>query len=68
MPRKIRQLITELQRAEFHFVPGRGSHRKYLHSSGLLVVLSGHSGDDAKPYQEKEVRLKIAEASRHHEN
>ena len=68
MPRKIRQLIAELKRAEFQFVPGKGSHKKYFHPSGLRVVLSGQAGDDAKPYQEKEIRLKIAEARRHYEN
>ena len=65
MPRKIFQLIADLERAGFHFEPGKGSHRKYRHSSGIMVVLSGHAGDDAKYYQEKEIRRKIAEAQSH---
>ena len=62
MPRKIRQLIADLERAGFRFEGGRGSHRKYRHPSGNHVVLSGHGGDDAKFYQEKQVREKIASA------
>lgn len=43
---------------------GKGSHRNFLHRSGIVVTLSGDPGDDAKPYQEKAVRSKIEEAQR----
>ena len=29
-----------------------------------MVVISGNLGDDAKPYQEKQVKLKIEESQR----
>ena len=57
MPRKIRQLIKDLEKAGFEFRPGKGSHRKYVHP--LIpesVVIAGQLGDDARPYQEKDVR------------
>lgn len=53
MPRKIRQLITELVRAGFVNRGGKGSHRNFVHPNGASVTLSGKEGDDAKPYQEK---------------
>lgn len=56
MPRKIRQLIQDLERAGFTQKPGRGSHRKFRHPKlpGSLTI-SGQLGDDAKPYQERNV-------------
>jgi predicted RNA binding protein YcfA (HicA-like mRNA interferase family) len=60
MPRKLRELIADLERAGFVNRGGKGSHRNFIHSRGLRVTLSGQSGADARPYQEKEVRLKIS--------
>jgi predicted RNA binding protein YcfA (HicA-like mRNA interferase family) len=62
MPRKIRELIRELERAGFADRGGRGSHRNYEHATGARVTVSGQQGDDAKPYQEREVRRAIAES------
>ena len=65
MPKKIRQLIQDLTEAGFYEIPGgKGSHRKFTHNRYPgAVTLSGKSGDDAKPYQEKQVReaIEIAE-------
>ena len=55
MPRKIRDLISELERAGFINRGGKGSHRNYQ-KSGVTIVISGKSGDDAKPYQEREIK------------
>lgn len=39
---------------------GKGSHRKYAHVKYAgAVTLSGKSGDDAKPYQERQVKQAI---------
>ncbi len=62
MPRKIRELIRDLKRAGFKDRGGRGSHRNFVHGSGVVITLSGDPGDDAKPYQEKTVCQKIEEA------
>jgi predicted RNA binding protein YcfA (HicA-like mRNA interferase family) len=62
MARKIRELMSDLERAGFVNRGGKGSHRNYLHPKGIRVTLSGQSGDDAKPYQEREVRRVIEEA------
>ena len=66
MPRKIRQLVAELEQAGFLLVPGgKGSHRKFRHPKlPGAVILSGQSGDDAKHYQEKQVRNAIRETSK----
>ena len=62
MPRKIQELIKELKMAGFVNRGGKGSHRNFIHASGVVLTISGKSGDDAKPYQEKLVRQKIKEA------
>jgi len=59
MPRKIRQLIKELEKAGFINRGGKGSHRNFLHPKGIAITISGNPGDDAKPYQEKEIMKKL---------
>ncbi len=56
MPRRIRQLIADLEKAGFVNRGGKGSHRNFTHPKGLRVTLSGNPGDDAKHYQERDVR------------
>jgi predicted RNA binding protein YcfA (HicA-like mRNA interferase family) len=60
MPRKIRQLIADLEKAGFEYRGGRGSHRNYTHPKGQRLTLSGKPGDDAKHYQERDVSRAIA--------
>ncbi len=62
MPRKIRELIRDLEKANFANRGGKGSHRNYEHASGARVTVSGKLGDDAKPYQEREVKDAIEES------
>ena len=69
MPRKIRQLKADLRQVGSYQVSQEGSHTKWKHPSApkITVILSGHDGDDAKPYQEKAVReflLHIAKGKR----
>jgi len=66
MPRKIRQLIADLEASGFVLVPGgKGSHRKYRHALYAgAVILSGKDGEDAQPYQEKQVRNAIRTTTR----
>ena len=64
MPRKIRALIRQLEKAQFINRGGKGSHRNCEHPKGMRVTISGKLGDDAKPYQEKEVKRKIEESQR----
>jgi predicted RNA binding protein YcfA (HicA-like mRNA interferase family) len=69
MPRKIRQLKADLRKAGANQVSQEGSHTKWKHPliPTSTLILSGHDGDDAKPYQEKAVRdllRRIAEAER----
>jgi predicted RNA binding protein YcfA (HicA-like mRNA interferase family) len=66
MPRKIRQLIADLEGAGFVLAPGgKGSHRKFRHTrfSGA-VIFSGQDGADAQHYQEKQVRNAIRQTTR----
>jgi predicted RNA binding protein YcfA (HicA-like mRNA interferase family) len=59
MPPKVRQLKASLRRAGAYQVSQEGSHTKWKHplAPSTIVVLSGHDGDDAKPYQEKDVKI-----------
>ncbi|MHB1957261.1 MAG: type II toxin-antitoxin system HicA family toxin [Sulfobacillus sp.] len=66
MPRKIRQLMGDLQRAGFIELPrrGKGSHSLWKHPAYPEippVTLAGQLGDDAKPYQERDVRHVLAQ-------
>ena len=54
MPRKIRELRSQLKKAGFEWRPGKGSHGKWYHPGiAAPIVLSGNDGDDAQRYQEK---------------
>jgi len=58
MPRKVRQLKADLHRVGARIIRQRGSHTTWRHPAipGILVELAGHDGDDAQPYQERDVR------------
>jgi predicted RNA binding protein YcfA (HicA-like mRNA interferase family) len=62
MPGKVRELMRDLERAGFINRGGKGSHRNYLHSRGVRITISGNGGDDAKHYQERDVKKAIREA------
>jgi predicted RNA binding protein YcfA (HicA-like mRNA interferase family) len=62
MPRKLRELIRDLEQAGFVNIGGKGSHRNFEHPRGVRTTLSGKSGDDAKPYQEREVKKAIEDS------
>jgi predicted RNA binding protein YcfA (HicA-like mRNA interferase family) len=69
MPRKIRQLKADLRKTGAYQISQEGSHTKWKHPlvPTSTLILSGHDGDDAKPYQETAVRdllREIAEARR----
>ena len=62
MPRKIRDLIKELEKAGFVDRGGKGSHRNFVHHElAKPVTISGKVGDDVRRYQEKAVKLAIKE-------
>lgn len=63
MAKKVRKLIRELKMAGFIDRGGKGSHRNFIHPSGVVLTISGRPGNDAKPYQLKLVRQKIEEAA-----
>jgi predicted RNA binding protein YcfA (HicA-like mRNA interferase family) len=63
LPRKVRDLIEDLERAGFVNRGGKGSHRNFVHPKVRKpVTVSGNLGDDALHYQEKAVRLAIEES------
>lgn len=47
-----------LRKAGFYSRPGKGSHTVWVHPALPRdeLTISGGDGDDAKPYQEKDVR------------
>ena len=65
MPPKIRQLKAVLRKAGAYQVSQEGSHTKWKHSlvPSSMLILSGHDGDDAKPYQEKDVKYLLRQIS-----
>jgi predicted RNA binding protein YcfA (HicA-like mRNA interferase family) len=56
MPRKVPRLIGDLESAGFMNRGGKSSHRNFSHPKGVRVTISGAPGDDAKHYQERDVR------------
>jgi len=62
MPKKIRELIADLEKAGFVNRRTNGSHKTFVHPSGTQLTLSGNKGKDAKRYQEKDVKTKIKES------
>jgi len=62
MPKRIRELIKIVENQGFVNRGGKGSHRNFLHPSGVKITISGNPGDDAKQYQEQEVKKVIKEA------
>lgn len=68
MPRKKRQLKSDLRKAGFRQRADRakGSHSYWYHPQfpGVTVIIAGHDGDDAKSYDEQNVREAIAEVEK----
>lgn len=64
MPRKIRELLKDLRAAGFSLDRQKGSHRQFKHPNVEgIITLSGAEGDDAKTYQEKQIREIIAKST-----
>jgi predicted RNA binding protein YcfA (HicA-like mRNA interferase family) len=64
VPPKIRELENQLRKAGFSRQAAKVSHRKWVHSGGHLVIMSGKEGDDAKKYQEVQVAEALAAIAR----
>ena len=65
MPRKIRELIRDLETAGFVNRGGKGDHRNFVHPRVTKpVTISGKLGEDAKHYQERAVKAAIKESQR----
>lgn len=65
MPKKVRELIADLERAGFTNRGGRGSHRNFTHPRiWRPVTISGRLGDDARHYQVRAVRCAIEESKK----
>jgi len=65
MPRKIRDLIRDLERAGFVNSGGKGDHRNFVHPKVRKpVTISGKIDDDARDYQEKAVQRAIEESKK----
>jgi predicted RNA binding protein YcfA (HicA-like mRNA interferase family) len=63
MPRKIRELIADLETAGFRNRGGKGSHRNFVHPRVKKpVTVAGKLGSDAKQYQEKAVKRAVEES------
>ena len=63
MPKKIRELVSILEKEGFSNRGGKGNHRNFIHPYGVRITISGKLGDDAKKYQEREVNKVINEVT-----
>jgi len=64
MPPRIRDLISDLERAGFVDRGGKGSHRNFAHPKvAKVITISGGSGDDAKHYQIRAVKRAVEEST-----
>lgn len=64
MPKKIRELVSQLRKNGFKDRGGKGSHRNFVHEKGIRITISGKTGDDAKRYQERNVEEAIRKVNR----
>ena len=65
MPRKIRELIRDLEKEGFMNREGKGSHRNFVHPMlKKPITISGNENEDAKRYQEKAVQTAIREVKK----
>ena len=63
MPRKVRELIADLEASGFVDRGGKGSHRNFVHPKvSKPMTISGRLGNDAKQYQERAVKKAIEES------
>lgn len=63
MPKKVRELVAELESAGFVNRGGKGSHRNFVHPRvSKPITISGAVGDDAKRYQERAASSAIEES------
>jgi predicted RNA binding protein YcfA (HicA-like mRNA interferase family) len=58
MPRKLRELRSDLRRSGFVIDRRTGSHETWKHPTvpSVSVTLAGGDGADARPYQEDQVK------------
>jgi predicted RNA binding protein YcfA (HicA-like mRNA interferase family) len=65
MPPKIKQLTKGIEGAGFVNRGGKGSHRNFVHPRvAKPITISGKLGDDALPYQERDVKKAIEESKK----
>jgi predicted RNA binding protein YcfA (HicA-like mRNA interferase family) len=63
VPPKVRELVSDLERAGFVNRGGKGSHRNFVHPKvSRPITISGAPSDDAKHYQVRAVRRAIEES------
>lgn len=63
MPRKIRELTKDLEKAGFVNRGGKGSHRNFVHPNVFRpITISGKLGSYAIVYQERDIQLANEEA------
>jgi len=49
VPLKVREVISELEKAGWGHVRTKGDHRVFRHQDGRITVVSGRLGDDVRP-------------------
>ena len=63
VPPKVRELISQLEKAGFANRGGKGSHRNFVHPNVVKpITIPGQPGDDAKQYIVRAVVRAIEES------
>ncbi len=61
MPKKIRELISDLKKADFLDRGGKASYRNFTHAKGAKITFRGNPSHDAKRYQERDFQKALHE-------
>jgi len=64
VPRKIKQLIKDLNKAGYVNRGGKGSHRNFEKEGCVPITISGKESSDAKHYQERDVTKALQQAKK----
>jgi predicted RNA binding protein YcfA (HicA-like mRNA interferase family) len=49
VPRKVREVVKDLEKAGWRHIRTKGDHRVFRHPDGRIAVVSGKLGDDVRP-------------------
>jgi len=62
MPKKVREMESQIAKAGWINRGGKGSHRNWVHPlTGVVLTVSGKSGSDCPHYLERQIKKALEE-------